>query len=78
MEGVAFRDVVQVKNPIAWSQKATRRHWACIHCISSKKDRYLPRHLLSRLMKYREEADYNPSYVFEAAEVEGRLDLPRF
>jgi len=27
-------------------------------------------HLFTRLMKYREEADYNPSYVFERDEVE--------
>ena len=31
-------------------------------------------HLFTRLMKYREEADYNPSYVFETAEVESWLD----
>lgn len=28
-------------------------------------------HLFARLMKYREEADYNPSYMFEADDVEG-------
>ena len=31
-------------------------------------------HLFSRLMKYREEADYNPSYIFERSDVVGFID----
>ena len=34
-------------------------------------------HLFSRLMKYREEADYNPSYAFEASDVDGFIDEAR-
>ena len=31
-------------------------------------------HLFSRLMKYRDEADYNPSYIFEQSDVDGLID----
>jgi len=29
-----------------------------------QKEKYPSSHIFSKLMKYREEADYNPSYVF--------------
>ena len=40
-----------------------------LHFVKSGRIEPEASHLFSRLMKYREEADYNPSYVFTPADV---------